>query len=50
MAGRWCADEGYIERKAGSEDAAHLAVFLASDDSSFITGASLAIDGGYTAL
>jgi NAD(P)-dependent dehydrogenase (short-subunit alcohol dehydrogenase family) len=38
LAGRWCADEGYIEKKAGSEDAAHLAVFLASDDSASMTG------------
>jgi NAD(P)-dependent dehydrogenase (short-subunit alcohol dehydrogenase family) len=29
---------------------ANAAVFLASDDASFITGAAITIDGGYTAL
>ncbi len=32
------------------EDVAHAVVFLASDESRFITGAVLAIDGGYTSL
>ena len=31
------------------EDIAKAAVFLASDDASWITGVPLAIDGGYTA-
>ena len=38
LAGRWCADEGYTDRGAGPEDAASLALFLASDDSASITG------------
>lgn len=38
LAGRWCADEGYTEKGAGPEDAASLALFLASDDSASITG------------
>ena len=38
LAGRWCADEGYSDRGAGPEDAASLALFLASDDSSSMTG------------
>jgi NAD(P)-dependent dehydrogenase (short-subunit alcohol dehydrogenase family) len=33
-----------------AEDVAHAVVFLASDESRFITGAVLAIDGGYTSL
>lgn len=38
-------------RKYGEPiDVAHLAVFLASDESSFITGESILIDGGYTTL
>jgi len=32
------------------QDVAHAVVFLASDESRFITGAVLAIDGGYTSL
>jgi len=38
LAGRWCADEGYLEQGATSEDAAQLAVFLASDESASMTG------------
>jgi NAD(P)-dependent dehydrogenase (short-subunit alcohol dehydrogenase family) len=38
LAGRWCADEGYLDRGAGPEDAASLALFLASDDAANITG------------
>jgi len=38
LAGRWCADEGYLDKGAGPEDAASLALFLASDDSASMTG------------
>ena len=38
LAGRWSADEGFVERGAGSEDAAAIAVFLASDDAANMTG------------
>lgn len=38
-----------IKRFAHPEEIAHLIVFLASDESSFLTGAVLPIDGGQTA-
>jgi NAD(P)-dependent dehydrogenase (short-subunit alcohol dehydrogenase family) len=38
-----------IGRMAEAEEIARTIVFLASDDASFITGAALAADGGYTA-
>lgn len=38
LAGRWRSDEGYVERGAGSEDAAAIAAFLASDDAANMTG------------
>jgi len=38
-----------IGRVGMPEDVAQLALFLASDDSSFITGAALVIDGGFSA-
>lgn len=38
LAGRWCGDEGYVEKGAGSEEAAAIAVFLASDEAASMTG------------
>ena len=37
-------------RIADPSEVANLAVFLASDESSFITGSAVLIDGGYTTL
>lgn len=37
-----------IQRAGRSEDVAHLAVFLASEESSYITGGEFVIDGGVT--
>jgi hypothetical protein len=37
-AGRWCADEGYAEKRAGPEDAASIAPLLASDEAANVTG------------
>jgi NAD(P)-dependent dehydrogenase (short-subunit alcohol dehydrogenase family) len=39
-----------IGRFGRPEDIAYGALYLASDDSSFVTGAELVIDGGYTAV
>jgi NAD(P)-dependent dehydrogenase (short-subunit alcohol dehydrogenase family) len=45
LAGRWCADEGYSEQSSGPEDAASLALFLASDDSASMTGQDINCSG-----
>ena len=39
-----------LGRLGTTQDIAHLALFLASDDSSFICGKTIAIDGGRTDL
>ena len=40
------SDEGYRDSGTGSEDAASLAVFLASDDSAYMTGQDINCGGG----
>ncbi|WP_122212489.1 SDR family oxidoreductase, partial [Pseudomonas syringae group genomosp. 3] len=37
-----------MKRAADPKEIAYAALFLASDEASFITGAELAVDGGYT--
>ena len=44
----WASD-AILNRLGRPEETAAGAAFLASDESSFMTGASLVIDGGYTA-
>jgi NAD(P)-dependent dehydrogenase (short-subunit alcohol dehydrogenase family) len=38
-----------LSRIGRPEDIAHAALWLASDDSSYVTGVALPVDGGYTA-
>jgi NAD(P)-dependent dehydrogenase (short-subunit alcohol dehydrogenase family) len=38
-----------LQRLATSDDVAGAALFLASDESSFVTGIALPVDGGYLA-
>ncbi|MEO1106263.1 MAG: SDR family oxidoreductase, partial [Pseudomonadota bacterium] len=38
-----------MNRIASAEEIAHLAVYLASDESAFITGQQFVIDGGWSA-
>jgi NAD(P)-dependent dehydrogenase (short-subunit alcohol dehydrogenase family) len=39
-----------MERRADPSEIASVVAFLASDDASFVTGAAIAADGGYTAI
>jgi len=42
-------DYAPLERIASTDEIAHAVLYLASDNARFITGTSLAIDGGTTA-
>jgi NAD(P)-dependent dehydrogenase (short-subunit alcohol dehydrogenase family) len=39
-----------MDRAADPSELAAVVAFLCSDDSSFVTGAAIAADGGYTAI
>lgn len=45
---RWVLSQQSIKRRGTPEDIGYLVVFLASDASSFITGQTVVIDGGWT--
>ncbi|HTR63881.1 MAG TPA: SDR family oxidoreductase, partial [Candidatus Binataceae bacterium] len=38
-----------LQRAGQAEDIANMAMFLASDESSWVTGAAMVVDGGFTA-
>ena len=44
---QWVLDQQCIKRRGTPEDIGNLVVFLASDASSFITGQTIEIDGGW---
>jgi NAD(P)-dependent dehydrogenase (short-subunit alcohol dehydrogenase family) len=46
LAGRWRAEEGFTDQSSGSEDAASIALFLASEESSSMTGQDINSSGG----
>jgi 3alpha(or 20beta)-hydroxysteroid dehydrogenase len=60
MTNRWFEEAGItpdelaalhpLNRLGQPEEVAHLALFLASGDASFVTGVDLAVDGGYLAV
>lgn len=47
---RWAQENVPLGRWGQPEDVARMALFLASDDASFITAAMFVVDGGYTAI
>ena len=47
IAGHWLVNEGYLQDHGTSEDAAAVAVFIASDEASHFTGQDVNTPGGY---
>jgi NAD(P)-dependent dehydrogenase (short-subunit alcohol dehydrogenase family) len=46
----WMINRTPIGRSGVPQDIANGVLYLASDESSFVTGAELVIDGGFTAI
>ena len=42
-------DKHAVGRMGDADDVAHMVVYLASDESTFVTGTEMVVDGGYTA-
>jgi len=47
---QWSRENVPLGRWGQPEDVARMALFLASDDASFITAAMFVVDGGFTAI